>query len=305
MKDNRIGIYKNYARIGTEEERETDAMGGNRFPASEYREDFPLDLLDESDKTFQPRFDYDEAKIRNLARDIEKYGQREPIGIRESPAKNGYFQIIYGFQRVKAVKQLGRGTTWARIYRGITEEECYELSIRDNEMRGDLTQVEKALQCKRLRGEGWTIGQLCEAYNTKKSTIYNWLKVTELDEITLGLIHHGYITVYHGLELAKVDFSRRLEDLEMILGWNLSVGDLERWHCDKQVNLTLGLHGWITNCLKDLRWKTIEKCSECEFHRGERRDGERRRLLCDEESMANHPEVVKRFLREVYGWDKE
>lgn len=178
---------------------------------SELRDSFPIKLLDLEDKTFQARFDYDQRKIENLARDIEKFGQREPIGIRKSLSKKGKYQIIYGFQRVKAVKLIDHDTLKAEVYRDITERECQQLSVRDNEMHGDLTQVEKALQCKRLSKQGWTIEELTESFNVKKSAVYNWLKVAGLDYITLGLIHHGYISVYHGLQLTKVDFSRRLE----------------------------------------------------------------------------------------------
>jgi len=267
---------------------------------SEIENNFALKLLDVEDETFQSRFDYDENKIENLAKDIKKFGQREPIGIRESSIRKGLFQIIYGFQRVKAVKLLGRDTINAQVYKEIGDRECRELSVRDNEMHGDLTQVEKALQCKRLKNEGWTIEELCEAFNTKKSAVYNWFKVADLDKITLGLIHHEYISVYHGLELAKLDFSRRLEKLRTVVGWNLSVRELKNLIQGKGVTMMLGLNGWVSNCWRDLRWKNIEKCQKCEYYRGIKEKNNRKTVECVACDSIDHPKVIRDFLEKIY-----
>lgn len=267
---------------------------------SKTRDGFAIKKLDAKDKTFQSRFDYDEHKIRNLAKDIARFGQREPIGIRESPKTHGLFQIIYGFQRVNALQLLGRDTIKAQIYEEITNRECQELSVRDNEMHGDLTQVEKALQCKQLKDQGWTIEELCEAYNTKKSAIYNWLKVADLDQITLGLIHHNYISVYHGLELTKLKVSRRLETLKMVVGWDLSVRELKGWLKGKGLHIMVGLNGWVANCWKDLQWKTIENCQECEYYVNQKANGNQKFIQCNACDYVNHPEAIRKFLERSY-----
>jgi len=268
---------------------------------SELRNAFYIRLLDMNDKTFQSRFYYDQQKIENLARDIQRFGQREPIGIRENPNKAGLFQIIYGFQRVKAVTLLGHDTIKAEVYKDIILRECQELSVRDNEMHGDLTEIEKALTCRRLKQEGWTIQELCESFNTRKSTIYNWLKVTELDDTTLGLIHHGYLSVYHGLELTGVENSRRLEALKYILGRGWSVRDVKRWLNGEDPIMMVGVRGWMPVCPFDLKWKPIEDCEECQ-HYGGKKEGEngRIKILCKGLSAANHPKPVVDFLYKLY-----
>lgn len=269
--------------------------------------EFPLDKLDLEDETFQARFSYSERKIRNLAEDIKQYGQREPIGVKESPKENGKFQIIYGFQRVKACKLLGRDTIKATVYEA-NDEECRELCVRDNEMHGDLSQVEKALQCQRLKEKhGWSVDRLCEAFNAKKSTIYNWLKVANLDDVTLGLIHHGYLTVYQGLELSKFeDDSRRLETTKEAVGWNWSVRGIRKWRTTKTsptMLLPLG-EGWIDNCWKDLRMKDVKReCRKCEYFKGVNGVGDDRRLECKASEEVPQPPVIEKFLREV-GWEE-
>lgn len=272
------------------------------------KNDFPLDKIDLNDKTYQARFDYNESKIENLAEDIKQYGQREPIGIRKSPKNNVKYQIIYGFQRVKACKKLDRDTIKSTVYKDVTDEECRELSVRDNEMHGDLSQIEKALQCHELKEEhGWSVEELCESFNTKKSAVYNWLKVAELDDKVQGLIHHGYLTVYHGKELVKVEDSRRLElALKHAVGWDFSVRDLRKWLSDRAgPEIMLGVNGWVSNCWRDLRWKTIEKCRECDYFEGIDEGQEDRLLRCSAIDEIKHPPKIEKFLVEVVGWGSE
>ena len=214
----------------------------------ENKENFPIKLLDLKDETYQGRISYDKEKVKNLASDIEKFGQREPIGIGEKEKRK--YQILYGFQRVKALSILDRETVKATIYKELTDRECRELSIRDNEMHGDLTNIERALQCKKLKEEGWSIEELCKSYNTKKSAIYNWLEVTKLDDVTLELIHEDYISIYHGLELKREkNFSRRLEIIRHCLTRDWSVRDIRTWiNRGSSPTMTLALDGWIELC---------------------------------------------------------
>ncbi|KXA95801.1 hypothetical protein AKJ65_00605 [candidate division MSBL1 archaeon SCGC-AAA259E19] len=280
-----------------------------------------LDLLDLEDETFQARFSYSERKIKNLAQDIKEYGQREPIGVRESPKENGKFQIIYGFQRVKACKLLGRETIKATVYEGASDKECRELCVRDNEMHGDLSQVEKALQCHKLKEEhGWSVDRLCEAFNAKKSAIYNWLKVADLDDVVLGLIHHGYLTVYQGLEIGKIDDSRRLETAAQAVSENYSVRDIRKIR-KKGEHLTRTAAAnspEVENCWIDLERKGVRKdCKDCKYF-----DGLERRktikfydledvyvaentyyLTCSACEKVNQPKTIGKFLQSVGKWN--
>lgn len=65
-----------------------------------------LEDLDLEDKTFMSRLNFDDAYIQGLAEDIEKLGQRNPISLRPKGEK---FQVIYGWQRIKAARALETG----------------------------------------------------------------------------------------------------------------------------------------------------------------------------------------------------
>ncbi|KXA94566.1 hypothetical protein AKJ37_07490, partial [candidate division MSBL1 archaeon SCGC-AAA259I09] len=216
----------------------------------------------------------------------------------------------------------GYDTIKATVYRDATDEECRELSVRDNEMHGDLSQIEKALQCFELKEEeGWSVQRLCDSFNTSKSTVYNWLKVAELDDLTLGLIHHGYLNVYHGLELSKIeDDSRRLETAKFAVGMDWSVRQIKKWREENTFRSRAEPGGWIDNCWKDLARKGMEECKECEHFEGtekpwELHDGSdsgrdpdyaivrKDRLKCSAPAEVDQPETIERFLREASGWE--
>jgi len=233
-----------------------------------YVENLPLDLIDDEDETFQARLDYDEEEIKALAEDIRRYGQRNPIGVQP---KGERFQIIYGFQRVKALKYLGAQTVKANVYHGLSVEEAYAISVSDNEMLMDLTDLERALKAQKMRRMGFSIEELSALFNLKKSTIYNLLKVAESDDAIQTCLHKKLITLNHAVELMRIkDFSKRLETLKMVIAWRWSVRDLKRWIKNKisPVMYFPTTGWWIKLCPKTLRIAPQRECQKCEYHRG-------------------------------------
>ena len=63
---------------------------------------------------------------------------------------------------------MGYKTVNVTLLSNITERECEELAVRDNEMHADLTPMEKILQCADLKAKGWTVKELCNAYSVKQ-----------------------------------------------------------------------------------------------------------------------------------------
>lgn len=229
-----------------------------------------IDLIDDEDESLQGRIYYDQEKIDNLSDDIKKYGQRNNIGIRESPKNKKKFQLIYGFQRTKAIKKLKFKEIKATIYLELSEREAEELAVRDNEIHGDLTEIERALQCSKLKEQGWTVEELCKSFNTKKSTIYNWLSITNCDDILKGLIHRGFFTVYHGIEMMReADYSRRLEIMKLAYFKSWSVREIRNYMEKETYSGHLGLFGWF-DCYYTREMVAVgyivEHCKHCKQH---------------------------------------
>ena len=192
-----------------------------------YEENFPFSLINENDREFQPRLDYDEAMLEALSKDIAKNGQHNPVGLHK---KDSYYQVIYGFQRVIALKRLGWETARANIYEDATWEELHEQSISNNQRHLDLGDLEKALYVKALQKKGLSVPRLCELFGVNKSAIYNLLTVADLDDCTRECLHRRLITLNHAVELARYsDVSKRLETLIEVLSKKWSVRALKQW----------------------------------------------------------------------------
>ena len=104
--------------------------------------------IDLDDTAFMSRLDFDEGGIKSLAEDIRRFGQRNPIGLRENEER---LQVIYGWNRIKTVQLLGRDEIEARNYGEISDLEAQMHNIQDNLQHEDLTTLEVAYQVKLLK----------------------------------------------------------------------------------------------------------------------------------------------------------
>jgi len=242
-----------------------------------YEEKFPLNLINENDREFQPRLDYDEATLGALSKDIAKNGQHNPVGLYQ---KGDHIQVIYGFQRVIALKRLGGDTARANIYEDATWEELHEQSISNNERHLDLGDLEKALYIKQLKDKGFNINRLGELFGVKKSAIYNYLTVTALDDTTQECLHKRLISVNHAVELARYeDFSKRLEKLRSTITWGLSVREMKKGDFTRM----LAVNGWISVCPDVMHEVPLYECEKCKHHKGYSVNGDIRKVVCEYE----------------------
>lgn len=260
-----------------------------------------------TDETFQARTGYDSTTLSNLIDDMDTFGQRAPIGVRPHPERNEEYQPIYGFHRTKAARKLGWDTVEATVYTDIDDATALELSIRDNSMHQDLDKVEKAHQAAELKADGWTVSELCEAYNTNKSAIYNWLKVVELRDEILAFIKHDIFSLSHGVELSKVeDNSRRLELTEMVVAHDLSVRELNAQRKQNGVIedlpvIHLPVEANVGVCPLDLDSKSIASdCAECPYAKNVEVTEEEVSLVCDGFAASDYPDDVLRAVRTLW-----
>ena len=140
--------------------------------------------------------------------------------------------------------------------------------------------------------------ELCSAFNTKKSTIYNWLKITECDKVLLGLIHKGFLSVYHGIEIMREpNYSRRLEIINECLLHKWSVRDIKQLiDTNFSPTITLGVFGWF-NCYYEGKivaiGKVEEHCKTCKQHTNfqgivAKRGGKEKKYKTEEEYIEEH-----------------
>lgn len=175
---------------------------------------------------FQPRSNFDDESLDELASSIRELGLIQPITVR----KLGFdrYQLVSGERRYRASKKIGLKRIPAYI-RIANDQESLEMALVENIQRQDLDPVEIALSYQRLIDEiGLTQEKLSERVGKKRSTIANYLRLLRLDPIIQTGMRDGFISMGHGRCLVNVDSrSDQIAIYEKIVGKNLSVRETE------------------------------------------------------------------------------
>ncbi|MFH0749020.1 MAG: ParB/RepB/Spo0J family partition protein [Candidatus Bathyarchaeota archaeon] len=189
--------------------------------------------IDLADTRFQARLDFDDAELHELARDIEANGLRNPIGLWEQ--EDGSLIILYGFQRLRAFQLLNRTAIPTKVYGNLTLKQAYTQNLSDNIGHADLTDLEIGLRLRFFREEqGYGLEDLVLLLGKGEATVYNLLRLTELEQEIQRAVHTNTIGLQQALEIARFPDSKRLEILEKPIQNNLSVRDIKRLRTDKQ-----------------------------------------------------------------------
>lgn len=175
---------------------------------------------------FQPRTNFSEESLLELASSIRELGIIQPITVR----KLGFnkYQLVSGERRFRASKIVGLETIPAYI-RIANDQESLEMALVENIQRQDLDAIEIALSYQRLIDEiNLTQEQMSERVGKKHSTITNYLRLLKLDPIIQTGIRDGFISMGHGRAIINIDDQKaQLDIYEKILEKQLSVRDTE------------------------------------------------------------------------------
>jgi ParB family chromosome partitioning protein len=145
---------------------------------------------------FQPRTNFNEDSLNELATSIRELGVIQPITVRKT-AFNKY-QLISGERRLRASKLVGLETIPAYI-RIANDNDSLTMALVENIQRHDLDPIEIALSYQRLMEEiSLTQEQVSDRVGKKRSTIANYLRLLRLDPIIQTGIRDGFITMGHG-----------------------------------------------------------------------------------------------------------
>ncbi|WP_323027785.1 ParB/RepB/Spo0J family partition protein [Gelidibacter japonicus] len=175
---------------------------------------------------FQPRTNFNEETLRELASSIKELGVIQPITVRKLDFNK--YQLVSGERRFRASKLIGLPTIPAYI-RIANDQESLEMALVENIQRQDLDPIEIALSYQRLIDEiQLTQEQMSERVGKKRSTIANYLRLLKLDPIIQTGMRDGFISMGHGRAIINIeDQSKQLDIYEKILSDKLSVRDTE------------------------------------------------------------------------------
>jgi len=175
---------------------------------------------------FQPRTNFNEESLRELASSIRELGVIQPITVRKLDFNK--YQLVSGERRFRAAKLIGLETIPSYI-RIANDQESLEMALVENIQRQDLDPIEIALSYQRLIDEiQLTQEQMSERVGKKRSTIANYLRLLKLDPIVQTGMRDGFISMGHGRTMVNIeDQDAQLEIYQEILSKKLSVRDTE------------------------------------------------------------------------------
>lgn len=194
-----------------------------RFTVSALNE---IDMDQIEANPFQPRKNFDEESLQELASSIREIGIIQPITVRELDGNK--YQLITGERRYKAARIAGLKAIPAYV-RKANDQNMLEMSLIENIQREDLDSIEVAISYQRLIEEcNLTQENLSERVGKKRSTITNYLRLLKLPaEIQLG-IRDKIISMGHARAVINIpDPETQLDIYRNILKNDLSVRKVE------------------------------------------------------------------------------
>ncbi|MCK6691325.1 MAG: ParB/RepB/Spo0J family partition protein [Thermoanaerobaculia bacterium] len=184
----------------------------------------PIDQIEAN--PFQPRTEFDQAALNELADSIRLHGLIQPVTVRRLHDKA--YQLISGERRFRASQMAGLAEIPAYV-RLAEDQQMLEMALIENIQRQDLNAMEVAISYQRLKEEcNLTDETLSDRVGKQRSTITNYLRLLKLPVDIQQAIKDGKLSMGHARALAGVsDIAFQLSLLRQIMHDDLSVRAVE------------------------------------------------------------------------------
>jgi ParB family chromosome partitioning protein len=188
-------------------------------------EPFMVPLKEIEPNQSQPRKDFDEESLQELADSIRKFGVLQPLLVEK---KDQYYEIIAGERRWRAAK-LAKVEEVPVIVKKLSDQERMEISLIENIQRENLNPIEEANAYKTLLDEfGLKQEEVAERVSKSRSAVTNSMRLLKLDPRVQALLKEGKISAGHARALLSVENADEQYALaEEIVEKQLSVRDIE------------------------------------------------------------------------------
>ncbi len=185
-----------------------------------------LNIIEIEPNQNQPRTDFDDESLKELARSIARHGVIQPIVVK--PISSGKYKIIAGERRFRAAKSAGLVEVPV-IIKDVTDTQVMELALVENLQRENLNAIEEAKGYKALMDNyGFTQIQVAETVGKSRSYVANAIRLLNLPEKVVQKLKIGEITSGHARALLTFENNQDIEKaLEVTISKNLSVRQLE------------------------------------------------------------------------------
>jgi ParB family chromosome partitioning protein len=151
-------------------------------------------ISDLSRNPYQPRQNFREEKLAELAKSIQKNGIIQPIAVRPSKTENGKYEIVAGERRWLAAQRAGLHKIPVTIL-DLSDVESLEVAIVENIQRDDLNPIEEARGFKRLNEEfKYDHDSISKLMSKSRSHISNTLRLLTLPNDVIAMLEEGSLT---------------------------------------------------------------------------------------------------------------
>ncbi|MGI5947976.1 MAG: ParB/RepB/Spo0J family partition protein [Lachnospiraceae bacterium] len=174
----------------------------------------------------QPRKEFNQEQLEELAESIRNYGVLQPIMVQK---KGDLYEIIAGERRWRAAKMAGLKEVPV-IIRDFDRQKKMEISLIENVQRSDLNPIEEAMAYRQLIEEfGLKQEEIAERVSKNRATIANSLRLLKLDPRIQELLVQGAISNGHARALLAIeDLEQQYAAAELIVKNGLSVREVEK-----------------------------------------------------------------------------
>lgn len=174
----------------------------------------------------QPRSNFDEDALMELAESIKQYGVLQPIIVKK---REGYYEIVAGERRWRASKMAGLKKVPVLI-KDYTDREVMEVALIENLQREDLNPIEEALAYQKLIKEhNLKQDELAEKMSKSRVAITNSMRLLKLDEKVQNMLADGMISSGHARCLIGIaDKEKQYSIALKVFDEKLSVREVEK-----------------------------------------------------------------------------
>ncbi len=175
--------------------------------------------------SFQPRREFSEEKLEELAESIRIHGVVQPVIVR---ADDGSFELVAGERRWRAAQMVGLERIPA-IIGNFTERDMMEVALVENVQREDLSPVEEATAYRSIQKEfGLTQAQLAQRIGMSRSQVANVLRLLKLPDKAQQLVQANRLGIGHAKVVLGVPEDIQAEFAQMIAEQEMTVRQAEQ-----------------------------------------------------------------------------
>ncbi|MDR2170862.1 MAG: ParB/RepB/Spo0J family partition protein [Planctomycetaceae bacterium] len=290
------GLEALLGKVGGVEQNQLDEINGGDMPQNadsdwllqqhlaNQRPD-SIDILLIEPNPFQPRREFDESEIEQLAGSLQTHGLLQPVVVRRIMAGDTErFQIIAGERRYRAAMRLG----WQELPVHCLEADdrtMIELAITENVQRKDLNAIEKAIAfAQYLESYGGTHDELAKRLELDRSTVTNLVRLLELDNEVQESVRKGELTMGHARALLALEKFEQVEIGNRIKTESWSVRETERFVRELIDSVNDTGNDNIDNITENEGWKIIDQ------------EGNKRKISKQSEQIIQLEEELKKQL---------